>query len=272
MLAHSLRRHHPELVLHVVLADEAGDRFEPHDEPFELAELASLGGDDRRAELAARDPKEVVFAAKADAIAQLLARGCDPVLFVDADSLVLGDLGPLFERAGRAAITLVPHHVAPLSGPGAVAGELVQLIGGTFNGRLLAVGDRPAAHAFLGWWRERLREHCRLATAEGMFYDQRWLDLVPGLFAGVAVLRDPAYDTAYWNVAQRSLADCRLVHFSGFDAAGPAPVTRWAPELGLEAMGEFAPLFSTYRAALEAHGLHEAAGWRYAYGDDAATT
>ena len=64
--------------------------------------------------------------------------------------------------------------------------------------------DRPAAHAFLRWWRERLRDHCRLDTAHGMFYDQRWLDLVPGLFGDVGVLRDPAYDTAWWNVAQRS--------------------------------------------------------------------
>jgi hypothetical protein len=30
-------------------------------------------------------------------------------------------------------------------------------------------------------------------------------------------------------------------------------------------MGEFAPLFAQYRATLEAQGLHEAAGWRYAY-------
>jgi hypothetical protein len=195
----------------------------------------------------------VVVASKADAIAQLLAAGADPVLYVDADSLVLGDLRPLFERIREHAITLVPHQVAPLDGPGAIAGELHQLLGGTCNGGLLAVRDRPAGHAFVRWWRDRLRDHCRLATAEGMFYDQRWLDLVPGLFGDVALLRDPAYDTAWWNAAQRSAAGCRLFHFSGFDPAGPAPVTRWAPELGLDAMGEFAPLFGAYRALLRAH-------------------
>ncbi len=266
VLARSLRTHHPELVLHVVLADEVDGRFDPRGEPFELVELATLGGG--RDALAGRDPKEVVVAAKADAIAHLLGGGFDPVLFVDADSLVLGDLGALFERIGRSAITLVPHHVAPLEGPGAIDDELLQLLGGTFNGGLLAVSDRPAAHAFLRWWRERLRDHCRLDTAHGMFYDQRWLDLVAGLFGDVDVLRDPAYDTAWWNVAQRSQADCRLFHFSGFDADGPAPVTRWAPDLGLDAMGEFAPLFGAYRAALEGQGLHEAAGWRYAYGHE----
>jgi hypothetical protein len=265
VLARSLRRHHPELVLHVTLADEVGGRFDPRREPFELTELARLGRRYEPARLAGRDPKEVVVAAKAEAIAHLLATGADRVLFVDADSLVLGDLGPLLHRIADHAITLVPHHVAPLHGPAAIADELHQLVGGTFNGGLLAVCDRPAARAFLDWWRERLRDHCRLATAEGMFYDQRWLDLVPGLFDDVGVLRDPAYDTAYWNVAQRSARDCRLFHFSGFDPDGPGPVTRWAPELGLDAMGEFAALFGTYRAALEAQGLREAAGWRYAY-------
>ncbi len=270
VLARSLRDHHHELVLHVILADKVGGRFDPRDEPFALVELASLGGRDARAEPAGRDPKEVVVAAKAEAIVHLLASGFEQVLFVDADSLVLGDLRPLIERMRRDAITLVPHHVAALDGPRALDDELHQLVGGTFNGGLLGVCDRPAAHAFLGWWRERLRDHCRLDTARGVFYDQRWLDLVPGLFGDVGILRDPAYDTAYWNVAQRSLRDCRLFHFSGFDAAGPAPVTRWAPDLALDAMGEFAPLFADYRAALEAQGLHEAAGWRYARGEEAA--
>jgi hypothetical protein len=265
VLAHSLRRHHPELALHVILADEVGGRFDPSDEPFVLSELASLDGRDRRAELAGRDPKEVVVAAKAEAIIHLLATGADTVLFVDADSLVLGDLGPLLGRIRGRAITLVPHHVAPLEGPSAIGDELHQLIGGTFNGGLLAVSDRPAGHAFLSWWRERLRDHCRLATAEGIFYDQRWLDLVPGLFGEVGVQRDAAYDTAYWNVGQRDVGDCRLFHFSGFEPDGPSPVTRWAPELGLDAMGEFAPLFAEYRATLVAQGLREAAGWRYAY-------
>jgi hypothetical protein len=265
VLARSLRRQHPELVLHTILADEIAGRFDPRHEPFELTELARLGGPDTPVRLAGRDPKEVVVAAKSEAIAHLLASGADRVLFIDADSLVLGDLGPLLERIGDRAITLVPHHVAPLHGPDAIGDELHQLVGGTFNGGLLAVSDRPAARAFLSWWRERLCDHCRLATAEGMFYDQRWLDLVPGLFGDVGVLRDPAYDTAYWNVAQRSRRECRLFHFSGFAAEGPWPVTRWAPELGLDAMGEFAPLFGEYRAALEAHGLREAAGWRYAY-------
>lgn len=256
VLAGSLRRHHPDLALHVVLADAVDGRFDPRAEPFELTQLDP-------AVLAGRDPKEAVVAAKAEAVAARLRAGADCVLFVDADSLVLGDLTPALERARGAAITLVPHHVAPVA---TVAEELVQLVGGTFNGGMLAVSDRPAGHAFLAWWRERLRTHCRDATAEGVFFDQRWLDLVPGLFDGVEILRDPAYDCAYWNVAQRTLAGCRVFHFSGFDVAGPAPVTRWAPELGLEAMGEFAPLFDEYRRLLEAAGVREAAGWDYAYG------
>ena len=214
-----------------------------------------MGGRDLHDALASRDPKEVVVTAKADAIAQLLDAGADPILYIDADALVLGDLGPLLQRIREHAITLTPHHVSALTGPDAIADELHQLLGGTFNGGLLAVRDRPAGRAFMSWWRERLRDHCRLATADGMFYDQRWLDLVPGLFGDVGLLRDPAYDTAWWNVAQRSAADCRLFHFSGFDPAGPSPVTRWAPDLGLDAMGDFAPLFGEYRALLEAHRL-----------------
>ena len=37
-------------------------------------------------------------------------------------------------------------------------------------------------------------------AAFGVYTDQRWCDLVPALFDGVKVLRDPGLNVASWNL------------------------------------------------------------------------
>lgn len=62
-----------------------------------------------------------------------------------------------------------------------------------------------------------------------MFTDQRWLDLAPVFFLGIAILRNPGYNVATWNLTHRRAAGSleqgitingeplSFYHFSGFD-------------------------------------------------------
>jgi hypothetical protein len=62
----------------------------------------------------------------------------------------------------------------------------------------------------------------------GIFVDQKFMDLVPGFADGARILRNTAYNAAYWNLHQRTLggapgqwlmdgAPLRFFHFSGID-------------------------------------------------------
>ena len=259
VLAASLRRRHPDVPFLVLLADEVAGRFDPAAEPFEVVELASLGLPGHRERVFRHDPTEVVLSAKVDVLEHLLGR-FGAALMLDADTLVLRRIGGLLDHAARHAVTLLPHRLTPAT----PEEELQLLLAGNYNAGVVGVAGDAAG--FLAWWRERLRDHARHAPEEGMHGDQRWLDLVPGLFEGVGVLRDPAYDVAYWNVDERPRRTCRLFHFSGWRPEGPWPVTRWRPELPLAAMGRYAPLFERYRGQVLAAGHVEAAGWEYVHG------
>ncbi len=70
------------------------------------------------------------------------------------------------------------------------------------------------------------------------FVDQRFIDLVPGFLDRAQILREPRYNVAYWNLAQRGLeqyGEERRVggerpgffHFSGFDCSQPERLTRY---------------------------------------------
>jgi hypothetical protein len=110
-----------------------------------------------------------------------------------------------------------------------------------------------------------------------MHYEQRWLDLAPGLFEGVHLLRDPAYNVGHWNLPERVIAvegdtvlvdggPCRVFRFSGYSPDQPFTVTRYNGRLTWDSVGPARAVFERFRAALEAAGFHDAKHWPYAYG------
>ena len=266
VLADSFRRHHPEIPFYLLLADEVEGCFDPASEPFRMIRLADLGIPDFARFRFRYGLQQVAVAAKPWLIARLLDAGFDAALFLDPDLLVLGSLAPLVDEVRRRAAVVTPHTPQPPSGPGALAREFNLLHSGIFNGGVLGFTNRAETRRFLAWWRERLDEHCRHDLANGVYYDQRWLDLLPAFVEDVKFLRDPACNTAYWNLPERGVEGCRLFHFSGFDPAHPGRVTKYRPELAVDDAGAAAPLFRHYAALLEKAAWRTTALWPYAWG------
>jgi hypothetical protein len=94
--------------------------------------------------------------------------------------------------------------------------ERALLRSGSFNAGFLAVAPSVAARAFVAWWCERVRTGSTHDPLEGTYGDQKWLDLAPSICDGVAVLRHPGYNFAYWNAHERKL----ICHGGVWSAAG----------------------------------------------------
>ena len=82
----------------------------------------------------------------------------------------------------------------------------------------------------------RRRREALNNVAKMMFTDQRWVDFVPSFFEH-HILKDPAYNVAYWNLHARDLtwdgsrymvdgAPMRFFHFSGFEFEKPWLLSR----------------------------------------------
>jgi len=267
VLAASLREHHPTVPFFTVLADRPDAACAPGLEPFEIVLLDDLGIPDLRSLCFGYSRQQVSIAVKPYLLDYLLGRGFASAIFLDADILVLDSLHPLFDAAAAHAICLTPHLVRPLSGIDRRVRDLNILQAGVYNGGFVGVSGRAPARQFLAWWVDRLRTHCRHDVAHGMHYDQRWLDLVPALFDGVHIVRDPGCNVAYWNLGERESSRTRFFHFSGFEPEHPQTLTRYSNRLTMETVGpETAALFARYVERLRDEGYFEYRARTYGFG------
>ena len=269
VLALSIRAHHPHVrFLVVVVADPETD-WQLEGEPFEIVALDSLGIPDLRQVCFRCSLQELAVLVKPFLMRQLLDRGIDGGIFLDPDVLVVGDLTPLFVEVARHAIVLTPHLLRPLEGESGIARELNILQSGTFNAGFVGVSDVPVTRTALAWWQDRLLADCSSAIERGVYYDQRWLDLLPVLFDDVSVMRDAGCNLAYWNLPERQVqvssdgtiladgAPARFFHFSGFDPEHPGIPSRHSPLRWDAPFSDAALIYKQYSELLLAAG-HDA--------------
>jgi glycosyltransferase involved in cell wall biosynthesis len=280
VLAESLARTHDGLRLSVVLID--GDESTTLDFadvilPWQLP-LGDPGEFRRMA--AIYDVVELSTALKPWAFQYLFARqdesNGEPVLYLDPDIRVYAPLDDIGELAAQHGIVLNPHTTAPLPRDDRMPTERDLLRAGTYNLGFLGVGT--SAGAFLDWWAERLRRDCINAVDEGLFVDQRWIDLVPSYFAHY-VLRDPGSNVAYWNLPNRRVENgngtyrvdgvpLRFFHFSGFDADTPQLLSKHQgdnPRVSLADQPALDALCADYAKQLKRHGHSRYAKIAYRY-------
>jgi len=275
VLMSSLRAHQPDRERYVLVV--GGPASIDEDEPFEPIAVNSLTLPDF-AELSFRYTMlELDTAVKPSLIAHLFRCGYDRVVYLDPDICVYDRLAEL-DGDDQPFITLTPHLTVPVTDEGH-ARERGILLAGTWNLGFIAITRDPQLYAFLDWWKGRLARQCVVEPERGLFVDQKWIDLVPGLFDRVLALRHDGYNVAYWNLQQRRVtrgADdaflvngqpLRFFHFSGFDPSLPSFVSRHDATQKIATSGDAAPLFQRYATDVKAAGYDSLRHARYAYGE-----
>jgi len=243
VLAETLRAPHPDWRLTALLVDRppAGTNTDDLAGFDEVVLAEALGIDGFPAWMFRHDLVEGCTAVKGQMLLRLLRGDVDAVIYLDPDIAVFHGLHAALAALRDASVVLTPHHIGPNDTPAAIRdNERTTLRHGVFNLGFLAVRKDPSGLAFACWWADRLHEACYDDPDAGLFTDQRYCDLVPGLFDGVHILRDPGSNVASWNLSRRHLAfdpSGRLLangvplgfyHFSKVDGAGNAMIERYA--------------------------------------------
>ena len=122
----------------------------------------------------------------------------------------------------------------------------------------------------------QLYNHCYVDLNRGLFTDQKWIDLVPGLFPRVRIVRSPAYNVAYWNLSHRAVTKVDeqysvdgdplcFFHFSGFDPLKPEPLSKHQNRFTLADVPDVKELALDYACRVIDNGLERCREWAYAY-------
>ena len=197
---------HPEWRRFVVLVDEVNGYFDPLAEDFEIVLSSDLPIPLSRWFHFKYSTLELCTAVKPYAFEYLFRnQALDRVVYLDPDIRIYSPLTKVTEALETADIVLTPHLTAPLDDD-MRPGEIDILRTGAYNLGFIAVAWRPTGAAFLMWWQQRLYDHCVVDLPRGLFVDQRWVDLVPGMFEGVCIVRDPGYNVVYWNLSYRDVS------------------------------------------------------------------
>lgn len=229
VLAESFREHHPDGTCYVLVIDDVDGYIDASEEPFELVAIPELDIEEFENMATIYSVLELSTAVKPWLLRYLLNElEMESLVYLDPDIRVydrMDELEPLMRDHG---LVLIPHVTTPIPRDGEKPTEADILIAGTYNLGFIGVNNDSQTHKLLDWWSERLGTDCLVAPERGYFVDQRWIDFVHGLADDFYVLRDPAYNIAYWNLHGRDLtfedgryyADgrpLRFFHFSGYD-------------------------------------------------------
>jgi hypothetical protein len=247
VLAESFRAHHADSDFFVLFVD-GSPRELADGQDFEVLRPADVGvdGDELARRATMYSAQGLVASMKPLLLLELLSRDPDPVVLLDADGLVCGDLRPVAALAETHSLVLSPHSLQPYPLDGEDGPEQIILRAGVMNAGLLGVG--VGARSFLQWWAERTARRCVFDEERGLMLGQTWLTLAVALFDH-HVLRDPGCNVAGWNLQARDVewrgeeptiegGPLRHFHFAGsFDPGQPSRLTtiaaheRWWPEL-----------------------------------------
>lgn len=290
VLADSVVKHHPECEFGIFLLDDVDHRWR---QEIEARGFQALYPED----IQLRNYLDFVFkyniteactGVKPFVFQALFDRGAKKVLYLDPDILCFRRLDEVLDGLESYAIVLTPHICRP-STDNYFPGETAHLRTGIFNLGFVAVKSGPPGSDFISWWSSRLESQCLQETELGLFVDQKWVDLVPGCFDSVLVLRNLAYNVAYWNLEERALESCddrlievnsgiplAFIHFSGFSIDDINALFRYSPRspfddllymkrFSLKMRPDLAGPFALYRDLLVAAGDKRFASIPYSY-------
>ena len=186
------------------------------------------------------------------------------LVYLDPDIFVYSPLTPVFEALGDSMAVLTPHMTAPVD-DGKLPGEQEMLYNGTYNLGFIAVRRCEESWWLLTWWERRCLDLGFSEGRTGLFVDQKWMNLAPGMFDKVKILRHPGCNMAYWNLHERALsesADSYVVngwaqlyffHFSGIVLNDPTVLSKNTNRFTLADRPDLGKLFGDYKAAVLAN-------------------
>ncbi len=277
----SLREHYPDCTCYLVLADRSDGCQLDLGDNVKLVEAEELPIDNV-ADMAFRyDITEFNTAIKPAAFMHIFNTGLyESVIYLDPDIFVvspLDEVHTLLEDGAKAVLT--PHICQPVD-DGEKPDDLSMLRAGVYNLGFLALNRCEEVNRILNWWHSKLSKDCRIDLDQGLFVDQKWVDMFPALLQDTVVLRHPGYNAAYWNLMHRHIKHVastwlsndkplRFFHFSGIDMGNDQVFSKHQTRFNMSNIGDLKILAQQYRRQVVENGQARMSGLPYAYGKTA---
>lgn len=274
-LGESLAASNPDVHFHVLVVDREDHAFEADHPDQRITWVEDLGIPDFERVAFKYDILELNTNVK-PTFARRLLQEHDKVVYLDPDIYVYSSLRTIFNLLDDHAVVLTPHITHPIDDT-ALPGEQEFMTSGIYNLGFAAFNRSDEAAGLLAWWERRCLNLAYNEQAQGLFVDQKWMDFAPALCPTTAILRQPQYNMAYWNLHEREVLwvdgvptisgqPLAFFHFSGLPQPDDDRVSKYQTRFRLAQRPDLGPLFETYRARLAGNGHLEYLKLPYSFG------
>lgn len=224
------------------------------------------------------DIMEMNTAVKPYMFLYLFNKGYDRVVYFDPDIKVYREIEPVFAAMDAGAQAVFTPHLTQPAETGVQPDDITIMRAGIYNMGFAAFRRDEEVEKVLRWWARRLRYQCINAQSEGIFVDQKFIDLVPGFLSNVAILRNTTLNAAYWNLFQRHLENADdgdwtmdgdpliFFHFSGYDPRNSHQLSKHTPLFSEGNGPALVSLLEDYNEDLKDNGLYSTPRANYVYG------
>ncbi|MFZ5483249.1 MAG: glycosyltransferase [Pseudomonadota bacterium] len=277
-LCQSIARHHPDARIYIGLSDRYGDSVDLGGDDFHVVTVDQLNLPYQDQFAFRYDVMEFSTAIKPYMFRWLFRNtGVDRVIYLDPDILVLSPLEKVVGLLDRGATAVLTPHLTGRVDDGHNPDETTMLRVGVYNLGFIGIARHGDGPSLVDWWCDRLERGAVVDLDKGLFTDQKWADLMPSLFDGVAILRSPGYNVAYWNLMHRRI-DCAdgvwrangepisFFHFSGVDPRNPGIFSKHQDRYTVQSIGELRGLYEHYVDQLKRNGYFDMVKIPYGYG------
>jgi glycosyltransferase involved in cell wall biosynthesis len=276
VLARSFAEHNSGGRFWTLIIDDFADYIAPAREPFTILTPTDIGCEPFEDMAVRYNVIELSTAVKPWLLRHLMAEVQGPVTYLDPDIQVFGSLEELERLALEHGLALIPHNSEPIPPDGKRPSQIDIMIAGVYNLGYVSLAPGKEIDELLDWWSDRLRRDCRVDPVYGYFVDQRWFDLAPGFVSDYAIVRDPQYNVAYWNLHSRELAHdgerytvdgqpLAFFHFSGFDPDDTGVLSRHQNRIDLDRYPVVRRILDEYADAARREGYALAKEWPYTF-------
>lgn len=206
ILGSSLKKYDPDVDFRIFVADErSGDMPDIPEEVLFAKEVLSYSGEEWMDMSFKYDLTAFCTAIKPACFKYLIGLGYEKLVYLDPDIFAFSSLSGIFSMLDRHSILLVPHIAGVHPDFRGEHSEETVLWEGTFNLGFCGIRKSAGSLVMLDWWEDRLKTQCFADITGSLFYDQKWMMLVPGFFDDdvVHIVRDLGVNMAPWNFFER---------------------------------------------------------------------
>ncbi len=278
VLCESFLKEHPGAEFFVVLVDKFDEEFDLKNEKFTLLFLNDI-----------RLPAVDIFpyqytilelntAVKPFALKFLLEnRDIEKIAYIDPDIFIAKELEKVWSGLDDHSVVLTPHMRKPFNDD-LSPNEIDILQSGTYNLGFIGLKNNESCLKLLNWWISKLYLDCVVDIPNGLFVDQKWMDLVPAYIEDTYILHDPTYNAAYWNIHERDITenngryyvDGKLLsffHFSGYTPIKKDILSKHQNRHSFNENPDLEKLFELYGSKLIDSGFINTSKYYYAFSE-----